>query len=75
PRPPNAWILYRSDKLRELTAHRDPSAPKRLQADISREIGLMWKSENPEVKHEYERIADIKKQEHSQMFPGYKFQP
>ncbi|KAH9828829.1 uncharacterized protein C8Q71DRAFT_453437 [Rhodofomes roseus] len=74
-RPPNAWILYRSDKLRELTAQRDPSAPKRLQADISKEIADFWKTEDPEVKREYERIADIKKQEHMQAYPGYKFQP
>ncbi|KZT67208.1 hypothetical protein DAEQUDRAFT_647037, partial [Daedalea quercina L-15889] len=75
PRPPNAWILYRSDKLRELTARRDPSAPKRLQADISKEIADLWKAEDPEVRHEYERIADIKKQEHAAAYPGYKFQP
>ncbi|KAH9929657.1 uncharacterized protein B0H18DRAFT_1117213, partial [Fomitopsis serialis] len=26
-------------------------------------------------KHEYEHIADTKRQEHPQVFPGYKFQP
>ena len=75
PRPPNAWILYRSDKLRELAERRDPHAPKRLQADISKEISEMWKSEDPVVKREYERIADIKKQEHRTQYPNYKFQP
>ncbi|KAI0730213.1 high mobility group box domain-containing protein, partial [Fomitopsis betulina] len=75
PRPPNAWILYRSDKLRELAERRDPHAPKRLQADISKEISEMWKSENPEIKREYERISEIKKQEHRTQYPNYKFQP
>ncbi|EPT02597.1 hypothetical protein FOMPIDRAFT_140591, partial [Fomitopsis schrenkii] len=75
PRPPNAWILYRIDKLRELAERRDPTAPKRLQPEISKEISELWKAEDPEVKREYERIADIKKQEHQMQYPNYKFQP
>ncbi|KAI0730210.1 high mobility group box domain-containing protein, partial [Fomitopsis betulina] len=75
PRPPNAWILYRSDKLRELAGRRNPDAPKRVQADISKEVSEMWRAEDPDVKREYERIADIKKQEHQIQYPHYKFQP
>lgn len=71
PRPPNAWILYRSDKLRELP----PSSERRAQADVSRLISDMWKKESEAVKLEYERMADAKKAEHQRMYPDYRFQP
>lgn len=125
PRPPNAWILYRSDKLRAIasgetvpgledaststsassgdetkksesqtpdTSSRAPSpqkgkkpsrARKALkpptegllalgrgkfgrglpQADISKLISSLWRSETPEVRAKYERLSDQKKME------------
>ncbi|TFK75332.1 hypothetical protein BDN72DRAFT_787252 [Pluteus cervinus] len=73
PRPPNAWILYRSDKLRELP----PSTPNQrmVQADVSRLISTMWKSEAEDVRAEYERRADQKKAEHALRYPNYRYQP
>src|SRR3954452_3795475 len=37
PRPPNAWILYRSDKLRQLPPT-EPGNPRRAQAEVSKMI-------------------------------------
>ncbi|KIK98564.1 hypothetical protein PAXRUDRAFT_55546, partial [Paxillus rubicundulus Ve08.2h10] len=71
PRPPNAWILYRSDRLKELP----PSKERRAQADVSKLISNMWKNEKEEVKLEYERMADAKKAEHQRLYPSYRFQP
>ncbi|KAJ7200817.1 hypothetical protein GGX14DRAFT_659531 [Mycena pura] len=67
PRPPNAWILYRAEKAKEIG--------RKALADVSREISAMWKSELPHVRAEYERRADIKKAEHQALYPEYRFQP
>ncbi|KAF9219590.1 hypothetical protein BS17DRAFT_384255 [Gyrodon lividus] len=71
PRPPNAWILYRSDRLKDLP----PSKERRAQADVSKLISEMWKNEKEEVKLEYERMADARKAEHQRLYPSYRFQP
>lgn len=67
-RPPNAWILYRSDQLRIIK--QDPVISKKPQADISKLIGALWREEKPEVKLWYEQQADIKKSEHLKQHPG-----
>jgi hypothetical protein len=74
PRPANAWILYRSDKMKDITPSL-PGQPKPPQADISKLIAAMWKSEKPEVRQRYEALSDIKKAEHLALYPGYRFQP
>ncbi|OAX39957.1 hypothetical protein K503DRAFT_799226 [Rhizopogon vinicolor AM-OR11-026] len=74
PRPPNAWILYRSDKLKSLPPEQ-PGAQRRAQADVSKLISEMWRSESEAVKLEYERLADAKKAEHQRLYPSYRFQP
>jgi HMG (high mobility group) box len=74
PRPANAWILYRSDKMKDI-APSLPGQPKPPQADISKLIAAMWKGEKPEVRQRYEALSDIKKAEHLALYPGYRFQP
>ena len=74
PRPPNAWIIYRSAKVREMSSE-NPGQPRKVQADVSREISERWRTESPEVKAHYERLADEKKAEHQLLFPNYRFQP
>jgi HMG (high mobility group) box len=73
PRPPNAWILYRSDRVREMP----PPLPgqMRTQADVSRAISEQWKNESEVTRAEYERRAEMKKAEHHAQFPDYRFQP
>ena len=66
PRPPNAWIIYRSDKLKELGKPK-PGQPKVPQAEISKSISLMWRNETDEVKKKYERMAEYAKAEHARM--------
>ncbi|KZT26796.1 hypothetical protein NEOLEDRAFT_1062187, partial [Neolentinus lepideus HHB14362 ss-1] len=74
PRPPNAWILYRSDKLREMPPV-PPGMPRRAQADVSREISQMWKNESEVVRSEYERLAEVRKAQHQNAYPGYRYHP
>ncbi|KAG6832501.1 hypothetical protein H0H87_001426 [Tephrocybe sp. NHM501043] len=73
PRPPNSWILYRSDMVACLPP--PPPGTTRSQADVSKIISAMWKSEKPEVKAEYERRAEVKKLEHAAMYPNYRYAP
>ncbi|KAI6044670.1 hypothetical protein EDC04DRAFT_326532 [Pisolithus marmoratus] len=70
PRPPNAWILYRSDKLRQL-----PPSKGRAQAEVSKMISKMWQEETDTVRLFYERMADARKAEHQRLYPDYRFQP
>ncbi|KAH7335942.1 high mobility group box domain-containing protein, partial [Rhizoctonia solani] len=74
PRPPNAWILYRSDKLKELATNQPPG-PRKPQAEISKIISQLWQSEGPETKGMYEARAEEKKAEHAALYPDYKFAP
>ena len=75
PRPPNAWILYRTDRLRQWKASRSPNDPPVKQADISRFIADRWKAEDEAIKLEYEKRAAIAKAEHKKRFPDYKYNP
>ncbi|KAF8891704.1 hypothetical protein BD779DRAFT_1512553 [Infundibulicybe gibba] len=70
PRPANAWILYRSDKLRAIKP-----GDYKAQGDVSKAIAAMWRAESPSMRKEYERRAEARKLEHAQMYPGYRFQP
>ncbi|GAA6007300.1 hypothetical protein JCM11491_003080 [Sporobolomyces phaffii] len=73
PRPPNAWICYRSARVRELK--NTSQYTKMPQASISKLIGELWRSESPEVKRRYEAEATAKKLEHKEKYPGYSFRP
>ncbi|KAG7090847.1 hypothetical protein E1B28_009929 [Marasmius oreades] len=76
-RPPNAWILFRSDIARALAQEEElhPELPRRTQAQISKEISYLWSILDPERKAEYERRAEAKKHEHTMLYPDYRFQP
>ncbi|KAF8520375.1 hypothetical protein BU17DRAFT_65397 [Hysterangium stoloniferum] len=74
PRPPNAWILYRSDKLKALPSP-EPGMPRKPQADISKIISSMWRMESTAVRSEYEHLSEVKKAEHHTKYPHYRFQP
>lgn len=67
PRPPNAFILYRSEQIKIL---KEGGAPKKPQSDISKLIGGMWRSESVEVRRWFEHQAELKKLEHAETFPS-----
>lgn len=70
PRPPNAWILYRSSCIRKQRESRSPGAPKPTQAELSKLFGEQWRNEPEEVKAEYERQAEAAREEHTAKYPG-----
>ncbi|KAG6827520.1 hypothetical protein H0H92_011461 [Tricholoma furcatifolium] len=73
PRPPNAFIIYRSQMLHSLPA--PPPDTTRKQAEVSRLLGEMWRNEAPEVKADFQKRAATRKREHEFAYPGYKYAP
>ncbi|TFY64014.1 hypothetical protein EVG20_g6086 [Dentipellis fragilis] len=73
PRPRNAWILYRSDKIRQLPPREDGRS--RTQAEVSQLISKMWAEVSPEERADYEARADRAKAEHMKKWPDYKYAP
>lgn len=71
PRPPNSWILYRSEKISEMKSLDLGLA----QSILSKEIAARWREEPSEVKKMYERRAEIIKAEHAAKHPDYKYNP
>jgi hypothetical protein len=71
PRPPNAFILYRRAKQPAIIA----SQRHLTNAEVSRQISDMWKSESEETRLEWERYADRKKLEHMKQYPDYVYRP
>lgn len=71
PRPPNAFILYRRAKQHEVTReHGNISNTK-----ISKILANLWRNENEDVKHYWQKIADKKKKKHMLAHPGYVYRP
>ncbi|TKY87494.1 hypothetical protein EX895_003508 [Sporisorium graminicola] len=81
PRPPNAWILYRSQKFREIQQTREAltrsgsTEKSKSQAEISRIISQMWQNETAAIKGKFEALADEKKMAHQKMYPTYRYRP
>ncbi|KAK2460818.1 hypothetical protein APHAL10511_007288 [Amanita phalloides] len=72
PRPPNAFILFRSSFIRN--RHVCPEV-ETDHSTLSKIIGLTWQNlpeKERQVWHEKARIA---KEEHRRKFPGYTFRP
>lgn len=71
PRPPNAWILYRSDKFARAKAGEEivdisgkgKSGRGIPQSELSKTISKLWKAEPQEKKDYWEKLAQEKKLE------------
>lgn len=74
PRPPNAWIIFRSEMSRILPPVA-PGQPGRPQSAVSRTIADLWANLDPKTKQQYERRAEAKKAEHALKYPNYRFTP
>ncbi|KAF8873163.1 high mobility group box domain-containing protein, partial [Gymnopilus junonius] len=74
PRPPNCFILYRSEKLAQL--RREASEiPGCSFKDTRALISKMWQEEPEEVLEYWRQKAERKAAEHRLTYPGYKYQP
>ncbi|TFK44562.1 hypothetical protein BDQ12DRAFT_23902 [Crucibulum laeve] len=76
PRPPNAWILYRSAKMKEINEDITRNKGERMpQADVSRLVSRLWKSESAATRAYWDHQAELAKVAHKIRFPDYRFQP
>ncbi|KAF8352033.1 hypothetical protein F5887DRAFT_1068407 [Amanita rubescens] len=72
PRPPNAFILFRSSFIRSQHVSAEVETD---HSTLSKIIGLTWQNlpeKERQVWHEKARVA---KEEHRRKFPGYTFRP
>ncbi|KAG6890265.1 hypothetical protein C0992_002531 [Termitomyces sp. T32_za158] len=72
PRPPNAFMLYRSDFLKRGVI---PSDVEHRQQNISRIAGQCWNLLPPEEKAQWQERAAQALLEHQKRNPDYKFTP
>ncbi|KAJ7767262.1 hypothetical protein B0H16DRAFT_354409 [Mycena metata] len=72
PRPPNAFILFRSSFIRAgaVPAHVEPS-----HASLSAIAGLTWAALPPADKAAWHQRAKEEREKHRERFPGYAFRP
>lgn len=76
PRPPNAWILYRTEHAALLKAEKlAKREPPYRQSQVSQIVGRLWRGEPKSVRDRYEKEAARLAEKHAEMYPDYKFQP
>ncbi|CAK7275593.1 hypothetical protein SEPCBS57363_006784 [Sporothrix epigloea] len=68
-RPPNAWIIYRSRKSKEIRKQ----LPHATAGYISTVVSRMWKLETRETRLLYNTMALDAQKLHKQMYPDYKY--
>jgi len=73
PRPPNAFILFRSDLWAREKQKEVPI--KRPLQDFSRIAGHCWNELDSEEKAKYQKLADHTKHLHALQYPGYRYAP
>ncbi|KAI5836659.1 uncharacterized protein SCHCODRAFT_02522080 [Schizophyllum commune H4-8] len=71
PRPPNAFMVFRSKYWEEQKAN--PS--ERNHRQVSRDAGRAWRELPDESRDYYRQLADRVKADHKRMYPGYKYNP
>ncbi|KAG2042914.1 hypothetical protein BDR03DRAFT_1005829 [Suillus americanus] len=71
PRPPNAFMLYRSHMLKS----RGNADPEKRQQNLSRIAGQLWRAMSKEDRAVWHQKAAEVQVAHYAKYPGYKFKP
>ncbi|KAI0355996.1 hypothetical protein OH77DRAFT_280575 [Trametes cingulata] len=74
PRPLNAFMIYRGDKLKELSRENEEQKLGR-QSELSKVIGSMWRQETQEARKGYYNRALQEKLVFDAKYPNYKYRP
>ncbi|CAE6526735.1 unnamed protein product [Rhizoctonia solani] len=72
PRPRNAFILFRSHYV---AAQLIPGKVENDHRHISKIIGEIWNKLSPNERLIWEQKAELEKERHSRMYPGYRYKP
>ncbi|KAI8608969.1 high mobility group box domain-containing protein, partial [Chytriomyces sp. MP71] len=69
PRPPNAFILFRSETQPKLVEkHKGTGKSSR---DFSAMVGQMWREESPETRKRFSEMAAERLAQHRSRYPKY----
>lgn len=74
-RPLNSFMLYRKSQTQSAMAFALHSQLKLNHQNISQIIGLMWHTEDPDVKRQFAVFASKEKKLHEILHPDYRFRP
>ncbi|KAK0486878.1 hypothetical protein EDD18DRAFT_651982 [Armillaria luteobubalina] len=74
PRPPNAFILFRSDILKKLR-EKDPKNKTGKQRFLSQVAGEAWRRTTPEERQAFNNLAEEARADHLKKYPNYRFSP
>ena len=72
PRPPNAFILFRSAFIR---SQRVTSGVESSHSTLSKIIGLTWQQLSNEERQKWHAKAKLAQEEHKRRYPQYSFKP
>ncbi|KAH7887204.1 hypothetical protein F5I97DRAFT_1807948 [Phlebopus sp. FC_14] len=72
PRPPNAFMLFRADFVRQKHV---PGSIETNHGSLSKIIGNCWRALPLEEKRIWDQKAKQAKAEHAAKYPGYRFRP
>ncbi|SJL10101.1 uncharacterized protein ARMOST_13483 [Armillaria ostoyae] len=72
PRPPNAFILFRSAFIR---SQRISGRVEGNHSTLSKIIGMYWRALTHEEKQEWEAKAKVALEEHRRRYPDWRFRP
>ncbi|KIJ95889.1 hypothetical protein K443DRAFT_11068 [Laccaria amethystina LaAM-08-1] len=72
PRPPNAFILFRSSFIR---SEQVPGKVEGNHSTLSKIIGMYWKSLSREERESWEAKAVVAQAEHRKKYPDWRFRP
>lgn len=71
PRPPNAFMLYRSDFWRRYKEHPFEKDHRRISCIAA----ICWKALSQHERAVFEAYAEDEKRRHAEKYPGYKYAP
>lgn len=71
PRPPNAWILFRKEKSKQL----HEANPSMSVGQVSAEASRQWHALSDEDRAFYKQMAEEAKQQHKIQYPEYRYKP
>ncbi|KAF9522781.1 high mobility group box domain-containing protein, partial [Crepidotus variabilis] len=72
PRPPNAFMLFRADFVKQRHV---PGSIETNHGSLSKIIGNCWRQLPLDEKHYWEQRAKEEKQQHKIKHPDYRFRP
>jgi hypothetical protein len=75
PRPPNAWILFRSDQIRAYNESVEPGKARLMQSELSSLIAQRWHDADEATTAYYHGLADEAKRKHQEEYPDYIYAP